>query len=150
MLIVWTLAGTVFPGITPKLPVATYWLMAVAATIGLMLSIVFHEMAHSLVARHYGLQIRGITLFIFGGVAEMAAEPSRPRDELLMAAAGPAASFLLSAICYALLFGVAVLNGPVPIAGVLWYVAFLNAILGLFNLVPAFPLDGGRMFRAAL
>ena len=150
VLIVWTLAGSVFPSLTPQRTAATYWIMAVAATTGLFMSIVFHEMAHSLVARHYGLPIRGITLFIFGGVAEMTAEPSRPKHELLMAAAGPAASLLMAAICYALVFGVAVSDGPVPVAGVLWYLAFLNAILAVFNLVPAFPLDGGRMFRAAL
>jgi Zn-dependent protease/predicted transcriptional regulator len=108
------------------------------------------QMAHSLVARHYGLPIRGITLFIFGGVAEMTAEPNRPRDELLMAAAGPAASLFLAAICYALLFGVAAWEGPAAVAGVLWYLALINFILALFNLVPAFPLDGGRIFRAAL
>lgn len=149
-LIAWTLAVSVFPAITPDLARATYWMMALAATLGLLMSIVFHETAHSLVARHYGMPIRGITLFIFGGVAEMTAEPSRPRDELLMAAAGPAASLLLATMCYALLIGVQAANGPVALAGVLWYLAFLNAILAVFNLVPAFPLDGGRIFRAVL
>ena len=113
VLIAWTLAGSVFPGVTPELTSADYWVMAGFATAGLLMSIIFHEMAHSLVARHYGVPIRGITLFIFGGVAEMTAEPNRPRDELLMAAAGPAASLLLAAICYALLFGVAAWDGPV-------------------------------------
>jgi Zn-dependent protease/predicted transcriptional regulator len=150
VLIAWTLAGSVFPGVTPGLTSAHYWVMAVFATAGLLMSIIFHEMAHSLVARHYGLPIRGITLFIFGGVAEMTAEPNRPRDELLMAAAGPAASLFLAAICYALLFGVAAWDGPAAVAGVLWYLALINFILALFNLVPAFPLDGGRIFRAAL
>ena len=146
----WTLAGSVFPGVTPGLTPAHYWVMGGFAAAGLFMSIVFHETAHSLVARHYGLPIRGITLFIFGGVAEMTAEPNRPRDELLMAAAGPAASLLLSAICYVLLFGVVAWNGPAAVVGVLWYLALINFILALFNLVPAFPLDGGRIFRAAL
>jgi Zn-dependent protease len=150
VLIAWTLAGSVFPGITPGLTPGHYWVMAAFATAGLFMSIVFHETAHSLVARHYGLPIRGITLFIFGGVAEMTAEPTHPRDELLMAAAGPAASLLLAAICYALLIGVAAWDGPVVVAGVLWYLALINFILALFNLVPAFPLDGGRIFRATL
>jgi len=145
-----TLAGSVFPGLTPGLPTAGYWTMGVLATIGLFFSIVFHEMAHSLVARHYGMPIRGITLFIFGGVAEMTAEPSRPRDELLMAAAGPASSLLLAAILFLLFSGVVAADGPASVAGVLWYLALINFILALFNLVPAFPLDGGRMFRAAL
>jgi Zn-dependent protease len=150
VLIAWTLAGSVFPGVTPGLTPARYWVMAGFATAGLLMSIIFHETAHSLVARHYGLPIRGITLFIFGGVAEMTAEPNRPRDELLMAAAGPAASLLLAATCYALLLGVAAWDGPVTVAGVLWYLALINFILALFNLIPALPLDGGRIFRAVL
>jgi Zn-dependent protease len=149
VLIAWTLAGSVFPGITPGLTSAHYWVMAGLATAGLLMSIIFHEMAHSIVARHYGLPIRGITLFIFGGVAEMTAEPNRPRDELLMAAAGPAASLLLAAMCYALLVGVAAWGAP-AVAGVVWYLALINFVLALFNLVPAFPLDGGRILRAAL
>ena len=124
--------------------------MAGFATIGLLMSIILHETAHSLVARHYHVPIRGITLFIFGGVAEMTAEPNRPRDELLMAAAGPAASLLLAAIFYVLLLGATAWETPVVVAGVLWYLALINFILALFNLVPAFPLDGGRIFRAAL
>lgn len=150
MLIAWTLAGSVFPFLTPGLTAASYWVMAGFATAGLMISIVLHETAHALVARHYDLPIRGITLFIFGGVAEMTAEPNRPRDELLMAAAGPAASLLLAAICYALLLCATAWESPVAVAGVLWYLALINFILALFNLVPAFPLDGGRIFRAAL
>ena len=150
VLIGWTLAGSVFPSLTPGLSTASYRGMAAAATAGLLLSIVFHETAHSLVARHYGMPIRGITLFIFGGVAEMTTEPSRPRDELLMAAAGPAASLLLAIIMFLLSAGVVAGDGPAPIAGVLWYLALINFVLAVFNLVPAFPLDGGRMFRAAL
>ena len=96
-LIAWTLAIAVFPAALPGLGAAAYWWMGVAATIGLLFSIVFHETAHSLVARRYGIEIRGITLFIFGGVAEMPAEPGSPRAEFLMALAGPVASLLLSA-----------------------------------------------------
>ena len=150
VLIAWTLAGSVFPDVIPGLTPTHYWVMAAFATAGLLMSIVFHETEHSLVARHYGLPIRGITLFIFGGVAEMTAEPTCPRDELLMAAAGPAASLLLAAVCYALLVGVGAWDAPAEVAGVLWYLALINLILALFNLVPAFPLDGGRIFRAAL
>lgn len=149
-LISWTLAEAVFPGVAPHLARTTYWWMAVATTIGLLFSIVFHEMAHSLVARRYGMPIRGITLFIFGGVAEMEEEPPNARSELLMAAAGPAASFLLAAALFLLFYLASVSSGPEPIKATLWYLASLNGILALFNLVPAFPLDGGRMLRAAL
>ncbi len=150
VLIAWTLASGVFPGLTPGLPHSTYWAMGVASTIGLLLSIVFHEMSHSLVARHYGLPIRGITLFIFGGVAEMTSEPARPRDELLMAAAGPAASFVLSGLFLGAFALVGSANGPPAVGGVLWYLGLLNGVLAIFNLIPAFPLDGGRVLRAAL
>jgi Zn-dependent protease len=149
-LITWTLADAVFPAITPDLSVATYWWMAAAATIGLLFSIVLHETARSLVARHYGMPIRGITLFVFGGVAEMEKEPSSPKAELLMAAAGPISSLVLSAAFFALNVLAKAWNPPAAVEGMLWYLGFINGMLALFNLVPAFPLDGGRILRAAL
>ncbi|MDH4074092.1 MAG: site-2 protease family protein, partial [Gammaproteobacteria bacterium] len=108
------------------------------------------EFSHSIVARHYGMPIKGITLFIFGGVAEMEEEPTSPRSEFLMAIAGPLASFLLSFVfsrieATALLFG-----WPMPVVGVCNALAYVNLVVAVFNLVPAFPLDGGRMLRAAL
>ncbi len=149
-LIGWTLADAVFPEMTPHLAPATYWWMASAGTIGLFFSIVFHEVAHSLVARRYGMPIRGITLFIFGGVAEMESEPPSPKSELLMAAAGPAASLLLSVAFFILAALAEAWNGRGAVQGTLWYLGFINGMLMLFNLVPAFPLDGGRVLRAAL
>ncbi|MBU6499053.1 MAG: site-2 protease family protein [Rhodospirillales bacterium] len=139
-----------FPALSPGLAAASYWTMGIAATGGLLLSIVFHETAHALVARHYGIPMRGITLFIFGGVAEMAAEPRRPRDELLMAAAGPAASLALAVLLDGLSAAALAAGAPAAIAGVAGYLALLNGMLGIFNLIPAFPLDGGRILRAAL
>lgn len=150
VLIAWTLAGSVFPGLSPNQSSATYWVMGVLGAAGLFMSIVLHEMAHSLVARRYGMAIRGITLFIFGGVAEMTAEPERPRAELLMAAAGPTASFALALVFYLLAAGSAAAGAPGPVIAVLSYLALINLVLAVFNLIPAFPLDGGRIFRAAL
>jgi Zn-dependent protease len=150
ILIAWTLASGFFSSLTHGLPHSAYWAMGVASTIGLLLSIVFHEMSHSLVARHYGLPILGIALFIFGGVAEMTSEPARPRDELLMAAAGPAASFVLSALCFGAFALVGIANGGPTIAGVLWYLGVLNGVLAIFNLIAAFPPDRGRVLLAAL
>jgi Zn-dependent protease len=124
--------------------------MAAAATIGLLFSIVFHEMAHALVARHYGMPVRGITLFIFGGVAEMEQEPPSPKSELLMAIAGPLASFVLAGVFFLLLLVAGAFDAPPAVQGTLWYMWFINAVLAIFNLVPAFPLDGGRVLRAAL
>ena len=150
LLIAWTLAAGVFPAALPGLGAPTYWWMAVVATIGLLGSIVFHETAHSLVARRFGIEIRGITLFIFGGVAEMPAEPGSAHAEFLMALAGPVASIVLAAVLFALYGMIGSFEGPQTIGAVVWYLGFLNFMLAAFNLVPAFPLDGGRMLRAAL
>lgn len=150
LLVTWSLALGVFPGRYEGLPPATYWWMGIAGMAGLVFSLIFHELSHSLVARHYGLSIKGITLFIFGGVAEMAEEPKSAKTEFLMAIAGPIASFVL-ALAFYLLAGFSAGQGlPVSVTGVLDYLAFINLLLGAFNLVPAFPLDGGRMLRAAL
>ena len=150
ILVTWTLASGVFPAVLPSLSSSTYWWMGIAGTIGLLFSIVFHETAHSLVARRFGIEIRGITLFVFGGVAQMAGEPGSARAEFLMALAGPVSSLLLSAALFGLSGLLGELGGPQTLLAVVWYLASLNAMLGVFNLVPAFPLDGGRMLRAAL
>jgi len=148
-LITWTLADGVFPSLIPMLPVATYWWMGVAGAIGLFFSIVFHELSHSLVARHYAMPITGITLFIFGGVAELHQEPTSSKSEFWMAAAGPASSMVLGTV---LLLAAALASGtaPRPIFGLLSYLGYINWLLALFNLVPAFPLDGGRVLRSLL
>jgi Zn-dependent protease/predicted transcriptional regulator len=122
--------------------------MAAFGTLGLFGSIVFHELSHSLVARRYGLRIRGITLFIFGGIAEMEEEPPGAKAEFMMAAAGPLASIVLGFVFYTA--GAVAGGWPVAAQGVIAYLAWINWILAGFNLVPAFPLDGGRMLRAAL
>jgi Zn-dependent protease len=149
VLITWTLSVGVFPYYYPDLTPAIYWSMGVIAALGLFASIILHELGHALVARRYGLPIRRITLFIFGGVAEMEAEPERPAVEFWVAIAGPIASFLVGFVCWLLLQAAAVGAG-VPVVGVLAYLASINIILAVFNLVPAFPLDGGRILRSAL
>jgi Zn-dependent protease/predicted transcriptional regulator len=124
--------------------------MGIASAIGVFFSIVFHEFSHSLVARRFGLPIKGITLFIFGGVAEMEKEPPSPTSEFLMAAAGPLASFLLAFVCSQIESIAVVQEWPVSFVGVFNKLAYINVVVAIFNLVPAFPLDGGRMLRAAL
>jgi len=150
LLVTWSLASAVFPRQLPGLDHATYWWMGVAGTIGLFFSLIFHELSHSLVARRYGLPIRGITLFIFGGVAEMSDEPPSAKAEFWMALAGPAASILLALSAWALSGLGAEAGVPEPVTAVVGYLALINAVLAVFNLVPAFPLDGGRVLRAAL
>jgi Zn-dependent protease/predicted transcriptional regulator len=150
VLITWTLASGVFPYYYPDLTPGAYWSMGVIAALGLFASIVLHELGHATVARRYGLPIRRITLFIFGGVAEMEAEPERPAAEFWVAIAGPIVSFLVGLVCWLLLQAAAGAGAGVLVVGVLAYLSSINVILAVFNLVPAFPLDGGRILRAAL
>lgn len=150
VLVTWTLASGVFPHYNPGLSKPTYWSMAVVAATGMFFSIIFHEMAHSLVARRYGIPMGGITLFLFGGVAEMKDEPGSPRAEFLMAIAGPIASVVLGAVFYGIRMAAAAAGAPPAIDGVFFYLGTINFVLAAFNLVPAFPLDGGRVLRAIL
>lgn len=150
ILIAWSLAQGVFPDYFPGLDITTYWWMGIAGALGLLMSIIFHEFCHSAIARYYGLPIKGITLFIFGGVAEMGEEPQSPKVEFLMALAGPVASVALSGVFYALEIAGKNAGWSKPTNGVLAYLAWINLILAGFNLVPAFPLDGGRILRSIL
>jgi Zn-dependent protease len=149
-LVTWSLAVGYFPGRLPSLTTEQYWAMGAAGAMGLFFSIVFHEMCHSLVARRFGLNMRGITLFIFGGVAEMEDEPASAKVEFFMAIAGPISSFVLAGLFAILALQGAGFGWPRPVNAVLSYLATLNALLAVFNLLPAFPLDGGRVFRSAL
>jgi len=146
VLVTWSLASGVFPAAYPDLQPVTYWLMGVAGAIGLFISIVFHEFWHSLIARRFGLPMKGITLFIFGGVAEMSEQPASPSVEFFMAIAGPISSVVLGGALYLLSRAM-----PQSIAGsVLRWLGVINFILAGFNMIPAFPLDGGRVLRAIL
>jgi Zn-dependent protease/CBS domain-containing protein len=149
-LITWSLASGLFPEYYKDLPPAAYWWMGVAGAVGLFLSIIIHELTHSLAARHYGMSMKGITLFIFGGVAQMEDEPPSPKAEFMMAIVGPLSSCLIG-FCSFLLYTLGKKSGwPVTVNGVLNYLAWLNIVLAIFNLIPAFPLDGGRVLRSAL
>ncbi len=148
-LVVWSLATGVFPYLRPGLPPGAYWAMGTVGAIGLFASVLIHEFFHAMVARRNQIPMRGITLFIFGGVAEMGAEPTSARAELRMAAAGPLASIAIALLGYGI-SDAARGFWPAPVVVVIRYLALLNAILAAFNLLPAFPLDGGRILRAAL
>ncbi len=149
VLITWSLANT-FPAYYPDLSATARWSMGIAGVVGLFGSIVLHELSHSVVARRYGVPMKGITLFIFGGVAEMEREPSDPKAEFLMAIAGPIASLGIALACFGAYRLAQALGLPLEIQGVVGYLARLNSALVIFNLVPAFPLDGGRVLRSAL
>jgi Zn-dependent protease/CBS domain-containing protein len=150
ILVAWTLAAGYFPLHYKGLSVSTYWLMGIVGAIGLFLSIVLHELSHSVVGRHYDLPIAGIKLFIFGGIAEMRDEPPSPKSEFLMAVAGPIMSIALGIVFYALFFIGLQNEWPVQINGVIGYLGMINFLLAIFNLFPGFPLDGGRILRAIL
>ena len=150
ILIAWSLSTGLFPFQYKDLSIQTYWLMGAVGAIGLFLSIIAHEFSHSLVARHHGMPMKGITLFIFGGVAEMGDEPPSAKAEFWIAVVGPVSSIVIALIFYGI-FRIGVGAGwPQPVSGVVGYVAMINGLLAAFNLVPAFPLDGGRILRSAL
>jgi len=150
VLIAWSLSTGLFPFQYQGLSTRTYWIMGIIGSLGLFLSIIIHEFSHSLVARRYGMNMKGITLFIFGGMAEMSDEPPNPRAEFMMAVVGPVTSMLLAGVFYVIYISGATQGQPNPVNGVVRYLAFINALLAAFNVVPAFPLDGGRMLRSVL
>jgi len=148
-LVTWSLAVGIFPSRIPGLHPAAYWAMGVAGAVGLLCSILIHELCHALAGRRFGIHLRGIRLFIFGGVAEMLHEAPHPRAEFIVALVGPLSSFAISGVT----FGIATLLHPVLprwAERILMYLAGINLVLALFNLIPAFPLDGGRLLRAVL
>lgn len=150
ILITWSLAVGFFPTYYPSLESGTYLGMGIAGAIGLFLSILLHELGHAVAARYYGLSIRSITLFIFGGVAELEDEPQNATVEFVVAIAGPIVSLLLTLAGFGLTAIGQSLVWPEAVNGVLFYLSTLNATLVIFNIIPAFPLDGGRVLRAAL
>ncbi len=147
-LILWSLSTQYFPLILPRAGSGTHFVLALLGMLGLFASLILHELAHSLTARNYGLGIAGITLFVFGGVAEMEEEPPTPGAEFWIAVAGPAMSFALALafdLAGPLVAGLG--TGAVALMG---YLVFVNTALGVFNLIPAYPMDGGRVLRAIL
>jgi Zn-dependent protease len=145
-LITWALAGHYFPSRFPGWPRWRYWEAGIAASVLLFVSVLAHELTHSLVARSKGEEVRSITLFLFGGVAEIVDEPETPGGEFFIALVGPVSSLIIAGIFYGLWSGVRGINEPM--AALVRYLSVINLFLALFNMVPGFPLDGGRVLRA--
>ncbi len=143
--ITWALAVTYYPAALPARPAGVYWLLGALTALALFLSVVLHELGHSVVALRNRIPVRRITLFVFGGVSQITAEPPSPGIELRVALAGPAVSFALALVFLALQRPAA---GSGPWLALTRYLAYINATLGAFNLIPGFPLDGGRVLRA--
>jgi Zn-dependent protease/CBS domain-containing protein len=137
-----------FPATIPGLSVGTYYVLGFIAAILLFASVLAHELAHSLVARARGLPVHDISLFIFGGVSNIEREPRNPGTEFQIAIVGPVASLLIGGISW--LLTLAVDGASRPLAAILGYLAVANVLLGIFNLIPGFPLDGGRVLRSII
>lgn len=163
-LVVWILGGNVFPSWHPEWSLGLSWITGLMAGLLFFISLLLHELAHSVVARGYGIPVPRITLFMFGGVSEMQEEPGSPREEFWIAIVGPAMSLFLG-----LLFSVlaslfappdfaatlaedqqAALASLAPLPTLLFWLGPVNLLLAVFNMVPGFPLDGGRVLRAGL
>jgi Zn-dependent protease/CBS domain-containing protein len=144
-LLSWSLATSYFPSEFPHWSILLYWLTGGATALMLFASVLIHELGHSVVAMKYHIPIRGITLLLFGGVAEIGAEPPSASSELWIAGAGPVTSFALAGLFYLMM---PLVSGIPPLLGLVKYLAYINLVLAAFNLIPGFPLDGGRVFRA--
>ncbi len=144
----WTLAQIYFPQQFPGWSTATYWITGVIAALLIFVSVLLHELAHSLVARTRGIPVHSITLFILGGVSNLEEEPEKPKAEFAMAIVGPLTSLVLAVIFW----GLSQLppDKTTPLTAILSYMAIINLFLGIFNLLPGFPLDGGRVLRSIL
>lgn len=147
VLFAWSLGAGYFPFHAPGLSRGSYVVMGSIAALLLFVCVLVHELAHSYTANRLGLDIKEITLFIFGGVARLSKEPQDAGTELKVALAGPAASLVLAVVFYLLSGAVGREQYPAVYA-VVYYLSFINIVLFIFNMIPGFPLDGGRVFRA--
>ena len=149
-LILWTFTAGIFPANFPGLSPGVYIGMGVSGTLLFFASLLVHEISHSLVARAKGVPVEGITLFVFGGVSRTRTEAESPGDEFLIAVVGPVSSVVLAAL-FGLVWWVGRNAGwSAAVTGVAGYVGYLNLALAIFNLLPGFPLDGGRLFRSVV
>ncbi|MBW8067157.1 MAG: hypothetical protein GJU73_06895 [Ferrovum sp.] len=144
-LLTWMLADNYYPAEFSNWPPVLYWIMGAVTALSYFACILLHEMGHSVVALWYRIRVNNITLFMFGGVAQIEGEAPSAFAEFLIALAGPLVSFILAFAGYSLL---PVFSDNPPLLALIKYLAYINLALGLFNLVPGYPLDGGRIFRA--
>ena len=147
LLLTYLLAGQ-FDDARLRWPAAQRWTVAMITVVLFFLSVLAHELSHSVMALSKGIPVRGITLFIFGGVSRLDREPQRPRTEFMIAVVGPLLSIVLAVIFGAVWFLLG--RGDSPVEVVLLLLVWTNLSLGVFNLVPGYPLDGGRLLRAGI
>lgn len=149
-LVLYTMAEMYFPQSHPHHTAGQYWIMGAASAVLFFISVLVHELAHSFVAVKHGIRVASIRLFIFGGLAQVTSEPRTGRHEFLIALAGPATSMALGMFFLAVYSYMMVASPKSPVSGIAGFLAAANVILALFNLIPGFPLDGGRILRAIL
>ncbi len=149
--IAWTISD-LFQNSFDSWSASQYWTGAIIGSLALFASVLVHELAHSIVAQRLGLPVQGITLFIFGGVSQIQGRYKRARDEFLVAFAGPLSSLIIGAVGLFVWFTLRPDGGEDPslLLGIIFYLGAMNIILGVFNLLPGFPLDGGRVLRSAV
>ena len=146
-LLTWMLAVSYYPTEYKNWSATQCWIMGGITAVLLFVSVLLHEFGHSLVAMRYGIPVPRITLFLFGGVSQIATEPVSATSEFWITIAGPAVSFILALLFWEMQ---PVLSGVAPLAALAKYMVLLNLMLGLFNLIPGFPLDGGRLLQAVV
>ena len=144
-LLTWMLAGSYYPEEFKNWSPLLYWFMGATTAIMLFASVLLHELGHSVIALWYKVPVRSITLFLFGGVAQIEAEPPSAIAEFFIAVAGPLVSLILAILFHTLQL---LAGGVEPVLGLAKYLAYINLALVLFNLIPGYPLDGGRVLRA--
>ena len=146
LIVTYTLAAGELPSLYPGWEGGLYWVVGAVISLLFFASVLAHELSHAVVARRFGLRVRDITLFIFGGAATLEGDPKRPRDEALIAAAGPLTSLAIGGT----LAGIDLAVGQQQASAIIGWLGYINISLGLFNLIPGFPMDGGRILRAIL
>jgi Zn-dependent protease/CBS domain-containing protein len=152
----WTIADGYFPSLYPNWNTAAYWVTGIITSLLLFVSVLLHELAHSLVAKSRGLPVKSITLFILGGVSNLEEEPKAPMIEFSMAIVGPVTSIVLGLICWGINGGAFSISSTSPndlrtyTLAIIGFLAYINLALGVFNLLPGFPMDGGRVLRSIL
>ena len=150
VLIAWLLARSVLPGAVAHLSVVAYWTVGCAAAALFLVSLLAHELSHALVARHNGLKVRAITLWMLGGITELEGEPPDAGADLRIAVVGPAASAVATGVFFGIAQAMRYAGGPAVVTAGLVWLAVMNGMLAVFNMLPGAPLDGGRVLRAVL
>ena len=146
-LIAWSLASSYLPESFPGWSRGTYWGIAILGSLFAFVSVLLHELSHSLVAISRGYKVRSITFFLLGGVSEIEEEAARPGEEFWIAVVGPLSSLILAGIFWALFVFVGS-GGNEQVRALAMFLGTINLVVGVFNLIPGFPLDGGRVLRS--